>query len=156
MFAAVLAMEGTGILSKKNGGMTVNWAGNFRYKVMKKCRYGLGVRNLCLLPFHTLAADNKVHKAGDIIYIPFVKNAKIELPDGTIHSGLFQVRDTGGAFQGVGSKRVDMFVHTQNDSNNVFVNKKIHKPNQFTAFKLIDESKDQAVKYLREKFPDIY
>tara|TARA_Y100000590_G_scaffold470711_1_gene668273 strand:+ start:127437 stop:128078 length:642 start_codon:yes stop_codon:yes gene_type:complete len=155
-FAAVLAMEGTGILSKENGGMTVNWAGNYRYKVMRKCKYGLGVRGLCLLPFHTLAADNKVHRPGDIIYIPFVKESNIELPDGSLHSGLFQVRDTGGAFQGVGSKRVDMFVHTQNDRDNVFVKRNIHKPNQFKAYKLIDESKDQAIKYLREKFPEIY
>ncbi len=155
-FAAVLAMEGTGILSSANGGHTVNWASNYRYKVMKKCKYGLGVKGLCLLPFHTIAADNKVHRAGDIIYIPFVKQANITLPDGSIHSGLFQVRDTGGAFQGVGAKRVDLFVHTQNDQENIFLKKNIHKPNSFQAFKLIDESKDQAITYLKEKFPDIY
>lgn len=155
-FAAVLAMEGTGVLSKDKGGITLNWAGNYRYKVMKRCTSGLGVKGLCLLPFHTLAADNKVHRPGDIIYIPFVKEAKITLPDGTLHSGIFQVRDTGGAFNGVGLKRVDMFVDSQNDSQNVFQNKKIHKPNSFTAYKLIDESKDQAIKYLREKFPALY
>lgn len=155
-FAAVLAMEGTGVLAGENGGMTLNWAGRYRYKVMKRCTSGLGVKGLCLLPYHTLAADNKVHRPGDIIFIPHVKNSNITLPDGTIHSGIFQVRDTGGAFQGVGSQRVDMFVDSQNDRNNVFVNKKIHKPNSFKAFKLIDESKDQAIKYLREKFPVLY
>lgn len=155
-FAAVLAMEGTGILSKANGGMTLNWAGNYRYKVMKKCKYGMGVKSLCLLPFHTFAADNKVHRPGDIIYVPYIKQAKLLLPDGTHHSGIFQVRDTGGAFQGVGARRVDIFAHTQNDKENIFVKNKIHKPNAFQAFKLIDESRDQAIQYLREKFPDIY
>jgi len=155
-FAAVLAMEGTGVLSKENGGMTLNWAGRYRYQVMKRCKYGLGVKRLCLLPFHTIAADNKVHKAGDIIYIPFVKESKIVLPDGSIHSGIFQVRDTGGAFQGVGARRVDLFVGFQNDLRNIFADKKIHRPNSFRAFKLIDESKDQAVKYLKSRFPNIY
>lgn len=69
------------------------------------CPYGKGVNMACLDPFHTLAADLRVHKTGDVIYIPKVRG--IRLPDGKTHDGYFVIRDRGGAIKGRG--RFDFF-----------------------------------------------
>ena len=119
-FFKVLSMEGTGRLKDRGeGSVTVNWAGEYRFRKMDKCIFGEGVRkNLCLIPYHTIAADLESHELGSIIFIPKAKG--IMLPDGRIHNGLFIVRDTGGAFRGRGFNRIDLFVGNQNDDFNVF------------------------------------
>ena len=67
-FANVLLMEGSAILKDRGAGeIAVNYSrkvnGQARYHVLDRCKFGEGVRNnLCLLPYHTIAADNKVHK----------------------------------------------------------------------------------------------
>ncbi len=66
----------------------------------KNCPYGYGVRNSCLDPFYTLAADLSIYKPGDVIYIPTIHGMK--LPDGTIHNGYFVVRDRGRGIKGPG------------------------------------------------------
>jgi hypothetical protein len=66
-FYKVLAMEGSAILKDRGQGeMAINYSGKVRKKPrfhrLGKCSFGEGVqRDLCLLPYHTLAADNKVH-----------------------------------------------------------------------------------------------
>jgi hypothetical protein len=71
----------------------------------EKCRFGYGVRNICLDPFYTLAADLTIYKAGDVIYIPGVQGAI--LPNGAKHDGFFIVRDRGQGVKGRG--RFDFF-----------------------------------------------
>ena len=139
-FFKVLAMEGTGVLQDRGKGrQTINWAGDYRFKVMEKCIYGEGVNGLCLIPYHTIAADLEVYPVGTIIYIP--RAAGIKLPNGSIHNGVFVVRDTGGAFRGVGAKRVDLFVGSEGDTNNVFSRIGMNHHTNEKAFKLNGKEK---------------
>ncbi len=71
----------------------------------EECSYGFGVRSLCLVPYHTVAADLTIYKAGQVIYIPSMKG--IKLPNGRLHSGYFVVRDKGRGIKGAG--RFDFF-----------------------------------------------
>lgn len=69
-----------------------------------RCPYGYGVwdkehnRSICMDPFRSLAADNKYHKPGSVLYFPALKGLK--LPDASIHDGYMTVRSAGGAIKG--------------------------------------------------------
>lgn len=154
-FFKVLCMEGSGILADRgHGPITVNWAGKKRFHVQRRCLLGHGISPRdCLLPHHTIAADLKQHKVGDIIYIPDAKG--IALPDGTSHNGYFIVLDTGGAFVGVGKQRVDLFVGLESDGNNVFKKKGFHHRKPLKAYKVFGETKTKAFNMLKEKFGDL-
>ena len=159
-FLRVLTMEGSAILRDRGQGeFAVNYSGKVndvhRFHVLNKCAYGEGVKpGLCLLPYHTLAADNKVHKIGDIIFIP--KAQGLLLPDGTVHEGFFIVRDTGGAFVGIGGKRVDMFTGTDPDDNNVFLKAGFHHLRDFQAFKVKPEAVHIIRDRLKYRFGELY
>ncbi len=159
-FERTLLMEGSAILKDRGDGeRAVNYGGKIRgehrYYYLKRCKYGEGVRRgLCLLPYHTIAADNKVHKVNDILYVPAAKG--ILLPDGTRHEGYFIVRDTGGAFNGIGSQRVDMFTGTDPDFDNAFQKAGFHHKRGLDAFKIKGHSAELVREKLREKFEDIY
>lgn len=87
---------------------------------LSNCPYGIGARDeICLDPYHSVAADLSVQKLGDVIFIPAVRGAK--LPDGSIHDGYFIVRDTGGAIDGIG--RFDFYIGTDSyhDKQNALV-----------------------------------
>lgn len=71
----------------------------------KVCRYGYGTKRTCVDPFYSVAADLSIYKAGTVIFIPSLSG--ILLPDGTLHSGHFIVRDSGSAIRGYG--RFDFF-----------------------------------------------
>lgn len=154
-FFKVLCMEGSGILADRgHGPITVNWAGKYKFQVQRKCLLGHGVSPRdCLLPHHTVAADLKAHKVGDIFYIPAAKG--IKLPDGTIHNGYFIVLDTGGAFRGIGAQRVDLFIGLESDSNNVFKAKGFHHKKPLKAFKISGDLKIEAFQSLKDKFGDL-
>lgn len=154
-FYKVLCMEGSGLLKDRGQGtITVNWAGKFKFEAQTKCKYGHGVRATdCLLSHHTIAADNKVHKIGDIIYIPDANG--LILPDGTIHQGYFIVLDTGGSFVGIGGKRVDLFVGLETDYDNIFKTAGFSHKKPIKAYKVIGNAKKEALKYLKEKFGDL-
>lgn len=85
-----------------------------------QCEYGYGVRNLCLDPFYTLAADLTIYQPGDVIYMPALRN--LALPDGSKHSGFLIVADQGRNITGAG--RFDFFTGFMNwtDPNNSFAN----------------------------------
>lgn len=159
-FAQTLLMEGSAILRDRGyGSVAVNYGGKVRgkhrYYKLDRCKYGEGVkRNLCLLPYHTIAADNRIHKVNEIIYVPDAKG--IELPDGSIHEGYFIVRDTGGAFQGIGSQRVDMFTGTDPDFDNAFKKAGFHHKRPLDAFKIKGDSAEVIREKLREKFGELY
>lgn len=81
-----------------------------------RCPYGLGVSNICLDPFYTVAADLNFYKAGDVIFIPQLKG--LSLLNGEKHSGFMIVRDRGGAIKG--STRFDFYTgfnHYTKDPN---------------------------------------
>lgn len=149
-----LCMEGSGLLSDRGeGALTVNWAGKFKFKIQKKCKLGHGISPKdCLLSHYTIAADSKVHKVGDIIYIPSAEG--IQLPDGSIHNGYFIVLDTGGAFIGVGKQRVDLFIGLESDSYNVFKTAGFHHRKPLKAFKVKGKKWHEAFSLLKEKFGD--
>ena len=101
---------------------------------MENVRSGEGVqKNLCLIPYHTIAADLRSHELGSVVFIP---KAGTMLPDGRIHNGLFLVRDTGGAFRGRGFNRIDLFVGNQNDENNIFIKAGMSHRQKFAAYRL--------------------
>ena len=147
-----LTMEGSGLLKDRGQGkVTVNWAGKFRFKKQNRCKLGHGISPRdCLLSHHTIAADPKVHKVGDIIYIPDAVG--IQLPNGSIHNGYFIVLDTGGAFVGIGQQRVDLFVGLQNDNKNVFKDKGFHHKKPIKAYKVTGQKWHDAFKLLKNKF----
>lgn len=159
-FERTLLMEGSAILSDRgHGEIAVNYGGQIkgehRYYQLDRCTFGEGVRrNLCLLPYHTIAADNKIHKVNEIIYIPAAKG--IELPDGTTHEGYFIVRDTGGAFNGIGSQRIDLFTGTDPDFANAFQRAGFHHKRPLPAFKIKGDSAELIRDRLRDRFNEIY
>ncbi len=69
------------------------------------CFFGMGVRNICLDPFYTVAADMRYFRPGDVIYIPTLVGEV--LPNNEKHNGFMIVRDTGGAI--LGPNRFDFF-----------------------------------------------
>lgn len=72
---------------------------------LKRCPYGYGVRNSCLDPYFTVAADLKIYKVGDVIFVPRLVGA--EMPDGETHDGFLVIRDAGGGI--TGANRFDFF-----------------------------------------------
>lgn len=76
---------------EKHAGHIIEWKkGRFKY--------GMGSKANALKPFVTVAADPKVLPFGSVIYIPDAVG--LELPNGDIHDGYFEVGDVGGAIKG--------------------------------------------------------
>lgn len=71
----------------------------------KRCPYGYGVRNSCLDPYFSVAADLNFYQAGDAIFVPRLVGA--QMPNGEIHDGYLLVRDKGGGV--IGANRFDFF-----------------------------------------------
>lgn len=69
-----------------------------------RCPYGYGVwskehnRSICMDPYRSIAADNRYHAPGTVLFFPALKG--LELPDLTKHDGYMVVRSTGGAIKG--------------------------------------------------------
>lgn len=159
-FYKVLLMEGTAVLNDRGlGRFTLNYAkkvnGTHRFVEMDKCVFGEGVKkNLCLIPFHTLAADMTAYNVGDVVYIPDAVD--IVLPDGSLHDGFFLVRDTGGAFKGKGLERIDMFTGFQTDKENVFLRAGFHRGNPKKAYRITGKSKQKISARFKSEFPEIF
>lgn len=155
-----LIMEGTAILKNRGQGeQTINYSGSVgdekRFHVVDRCALGEGIRrDLCLLPHHTIAADNRIHKIGDIIYLAEVDG--LRLPDGSLHDGYFIVRDTGSAFNGVGDQRIDLFVGLEPDFNNTFQRAGMHHRRPMKAYKVIGESAERVKQQLKDRFGELY
>lgn len=108
---AMCALQGTcGVIQKKEM-HTFNIIGRFEgqerfFEIPADgCRFGYGVRNSCLDPFYTLAADLSIYQPGEVIFVPAVVG--LVLPDGSVHSGYFVIRDKGRGIKGLG--RFDFF-----------------------------------------------
>lgn len=63
-----------------------------------KCPFGLGVRNVCLDPYYSVAADLSIYKLGDVIFVPRLVGQM--MPDGLLHDGFLVIRDAGAAIKG--------------------------------------------------------
>jgi 3D (Asp-Asp-Asp) domain-containing protein len=159
-FAKTLAMEGSAVLKDRgHGTVSVNFSGivngEKRFHALERCIYGEGVdRDLCLLPYHTIAADNKAHPVGEIVFVP--KAVGLKLPDGSLHEGYFIVRDTGGAFTGIGMQRVDLFTGLDPDFNNVFSRAGFNHHSPTPAFRIKGQSAEIIKDKLHQKFGDLY
>lgn len=116
--------QGTCAVVQNGKTRTFNVLGRFkgqdRYFEISKdgCVFGYGVRSSCLDPFYTVAADLKIYKPGEVIFVPAVEG--LDLPDGTKHTGFFVIRDKGRGI--VGRGRFDFFSGTLHwaDSKNPF------------------------------------
>lgn len=91
---------------------------------VEECPFGLGVRSICLDPFYTVAADLKIYKPGDVIFIPQLVG--FELFMGRKHTGFFVVRDKGRDI--VGKGRFDFFsgFYSWRDQQNPFAKAKLN------------------------------
>lgn len=70
----------------------------FKEVNLNKCPFGHGMRNVCLDPYYSVAADLTIYKLGDVIFVP--KLVGEIMPDGEAHDGFLVVRDAGGAIKG--------------------------------------------------------
>lgn len=105
-------MQGTCEIIFRKERALVNVSGrvnsDYRFKkvINKTCSFGFGGgKEICLDPYHSIAADLSIYKLGQVIYIPTAVG--LALPDGTRHDGYFVVRDSGGNIKGYG--RFDFF-----------------------------------------------
>lgn len=97
--------------------------GSYFFKISSRnqtCPQGVGIKNICLDPYHSIAADPAYYAAGDVIFVPDIVGTV--LPDGSIHDGFFTVRDSGHAIKGI--DRFDFFIgFDRPNSNHIFYKK---------------------------------
>lgn len=111
-FAWSLHMEGSGLMAD---GRVINYSGpcKYGYGVCFETLdrgvhpYGRGAGKRPLIPFKSVAVDQRLVKIGDPLYIPEFDG--LPLPDGTVHDGCVRADDTGG---GIKKRKMDFFVVT--------------------------------------------
>ncbi len=114
---------------------------------LRRCPYGYGVRNSCLDPYFTVAADLKIYKVGDVIYVPRLVGAP--MPDGETHDGFLIIRDAGGGI--IGPNRFDFFTGFYNHLSRENTMARLgfgDKTNAF-EFRLASEEEAQVVRERR-------
>ncbi len=153
------SLEGACFVKKADGSKTLLNAvdeGRDGYYFMtvdtNDCPYGLGkannrnkkqadkIKQMCLDPYYTLAADYSQAPPGTVLYIEKLKG--LVLPDGTKHTGLMIVRDKGEGIRGSG--RFDFFTGDNCDLLNP-------EKNVFASINLNDKSKKVPYKVIRNK-----
>jgi len=74
----------------------------------KSSGFGDGVKNYKLIPYRTIAVDQKIIPYGTVLFIPIAKGKEIELSNGkkVIHDGYFFAGDTGSAIK---NNHIDLF-----------------------------------------------
>lgn len=129
---------------------TVNEIPRFKAVDTDRCPYGLGVSQICLDPFYTVAADLKYHKIGDVLFVDKLKGLK--LPNNEIHSGYVIVRDSGGAIKG--PDRFDFFTGTFHftDPRNTVSKEGFSSTTNSYSYKIITGPKADEIRKLRN-FP---
>tara|TARA_B110001454_G_scaffold219200_1_gene251834 strand:+ start:59182 stop:59922 length:741 start_codon:yes stop_codon:yes gene_type:complete len=154
----VCVMQGTCLLSENRGMRIVTFTTRrgkvptFSENSKKECPYGLGVKDICLDPYYTVAADLNFHKLGDVIFIPSVRG--VQLPNGEIHDGYFVVRDSGSAIKS--EKRFDFFTGFDKDTDTSNVFKKLGLDAKENRFKHEKASEEIAVKVrAKRNYPKI-
>lgn len=102
---------------------------------VKKCAFGYGVKNSCLDPYYTLAADLNIYKPGDVIFVPALVG--VDMGNGKKHHGFFIIRDQGRGI--IGRGRFDFFTgyQTNTDSKNLFKKFKLGDVNTKLKYYLV-------------------
>jgi Membrane-bound lytic murein transglycosylase len=124
---------------------------------LKRCPFGYGVRGTCLDPFYSVAADLKIYKAGDVIFVPALVG--VPVPGGEVHDGYLVIRDAGGAI--IGPKRFDFFTgfYSHLDRDNTFARVGLGDADRTFDFRLASEDEAARVRasraYPRVKFPKV-
>jgi hypothetical protein len=116
------------------------------------CKFGYGVRDYCLDPFYSVAADLQYYRAGDVIFVP--ATVGLILPDNSIHNGYFIIRDQGSNISGKG--RFDFYSGflSWNDPKNPF--KKIGLDDKNTKLTYLKISGERASLIRKERsFPKV-
>lgn len=118
----------------------------------KKCPYGYGVRNICLDPYFSVAADLSFYNPGDAIFIPRLVGAV--LPNGEIHDGFVVIRDAGGGITGAG--RFDFFTGflSHRKAENVLAKLGFGDPANSFEFRRATAAESQAARE-RRSFPSL-
>lgn len=134
--ASFCSEQGSCLIKKNGKWVTLNIikrvAGIDRYKEINDgCVYGYGVRNICLDPYYSVAADLSVYSPGDVVFIPKIRGTL--LPNGQRHDGYFIVRDQGRGVKGQG--RFDFFTGGESWSNSA---------NPFVKAQLNDKETDMS------------
>lgn len=124
----------------------------FKEVSLKKCPFGFGVRNSCLDPYFTVAADLTIYKSGDVIFVP--KVVGVQVPTGDVHDGFFIIRDRGGAI--TGPFRFDFFTGFEGirDWSNIFARMGFGNKNNSFEFRMATPEEAQAVRE-RQGYPGI-
>ena len=105
-----MRMEGTGVMAD---GRVINYHGPCKYGYgtcfatldPNKHPFGRGAGQRALVPFKSVAVDQRLVKIGEPIYVPEFDG--MHLPDGTVHDGCVRAEDTGG---GIKKRKMDFFV----------------------------------------------
>ncbi|MBV2167447.1 MAG: murein transglycosylase [Bdellovibrio sp.] len=116
------------------------------------CPYGYGVRNSCLDPYFSAAADLKFYKAGDVIFIPRLVGAV--MPNGEEHDGFVIIRDSGGGV--VGADRFDFFTgfYDHLSKQNTLARLGFGDPKNRFEFRLATEEEARAARE-RRNYPGL-
>jgi 3D (Asp-Asp-Asp) domain-containing protein len=99
------AVVQNGVQRSFNISSKVNGIYRFFETTKDVCKFGYGVKQTCLDPFYSVAADLNIYHTGDVLFIPAIKG--VQLPDGSKHSGYFVVRDSGSKI--IGKGRFDFY-----------------------------------------------
>jgi 3D (Asp-Asp-Asp) domain-containing protein len=113
------------------------------------CPQGVGIKNICLDPYRSIAADPAFHKAGDVIFIPSLVGTV--LPNGEVHDGYFTVRDQGQAIKG--QDRFDFFSGFDRpvSSNIYYRNGLSNKDSHILYYKVLPKKQSEVL--VQRKFP---
>jgi 3D (Asp-Asp-Asp) domain-containing protein len=101
--------------------------GESRFRVSRS-KYGLGSTGCRLIPYRTIAVDPRFVKLGTRVYIPQLKGT--QLPDGTVHDGMFIASDRGH-FRGA---HVDFFVGAGSRGARPFIRKGYRSRSHVTVY----------------------
>lgn len=117
-FRRHLLLEGSG---KLRDGRVVTYqkhvSGEARFRVTKH-PYGAAYGRCPLVPYRTIAVDPKFVKLGTRVYIPELEGT--ELPDGTVHDGIFFAHDRSAFVRGA---HIDIFAKEGSRSARPFIAK---------------------------------
>ncbi len=143
--------QGTCLLNQANGLRLISFTTRrdtiplFSDQLKRECPYGLGLKDICLDPYHTVAANLNHYNLGDVIYVPSISGVK--LPDGEIHDGYFIVRDSGTNLKT--EKRFDFFTGFDRNDSNEFKRLGFEDFNNRFKFEIASQDKSNEIRKLR-------
>lgn len=140
-------MRADGVVTSYNYHSTREGVARFVVVDMKRCPFGYGVKNSCLDPYFSAAADMEYYKAGDVIFIPRLVGAS--LPSGEIHDGFVVIRDVGQAIKGVA--RFDFFTgfYDHRARENTFARLGFGDPKNRIEFRMATEEEAELARQRR-------